>query len=101
MKNTRKISVNSITLEDKLIFLSKPLWDYNDIRKYFHIGKNKAIAIKDIARKANGNLPKYEPTKATAKSVMEIQGLNIDEEIRRLKAIISSDKLDDSAIAHC
>lgn len=101
MNRKRIVSVNRLSTIEALELLTKPLWNYNDIRKYFHIGKNKAIAIKDIARKANGNLPKYEPTKATAKSVMEIQGLNIDEEISRLKAIISSDKLDDSAIAHC
>lgn len=101
MNRKRIVSVNRLSTIEELELLTKPLWNYNDIRKYFHIGKNKAIAIKDSARKQCGNLPKYEPTKATAKAVMEIQGLNIDEEISRLKAIISSDKLDDSAIAHC
>lgn len=81
-----------LTAEERLDMLSKPLWDYKDIAKYFGINKNKAIEIKKAARKESGNLPKYDPSKAPVEAVLKTQALNIDAEARKLKIVCGRDE---------
>lgn len=87
----RLLNLPVLTAEEKLKLLEKPLWDYNDIRKYFHTGKNKAIDIKNAARKCSNNLPKFDSSKATVDAIMQVQGLDVQAEIARLKAITCAD----------
>lgn len=76
---------------EKLDLLAKPLWDYNDIRRYFSTGKNKAIEIKKAARIRSNGLPKYDQAKATINAVMEVMGLSLADEISKLKALAGAD----------
>ena len=77
----------TITTDERLQLLSKPNWNYKDIARYFDLGITKASEIKKAARKASGGFPKYLQDYVTAKSVFELMGLELDEEIARIKSI--------------
>lgn len=81
----------TLSPEEMLNLIAKSLWDYKDIARYFNINKNKAIEIKKAARVKNGGLPKYDIAKATVESIFQIQGIDIKDEVAKLKLICERD----------
>ena len=79
------VNNSDITLRCRL--LSKPNWSYRDIQIYFNYGPNKAVEIKNLARKRNGGHPEFDSSLATISSVLALSGLTISEELEKLKGI--------------
>lgn len=71
----------------KCLLLSKTNWNYKDIQNFFGYGANKALAIKEAARKANGGYPTFDRSLATVDSVFALCGVTVGEELLKLQKI--------------
>lgn len=76
-----------LTVEEKLNLLLKPNWNYKDIADYFGCGVTKASEIKKKARILNEGKPKYMKDQVTIDAVFEVMGINLQDEISRIKAV--------------
>lgn len=80
-------AIDSSQILSKCLLLSKANWSYKDIQVFFGFGVNKAISIKESARKANGGFPTFDRSLVTISSVFELCGTTVDGELQKLQKI--------------
>lgn len=83
MEKVRK----TLSVDDRLTLLLKSEWDWKDIAAYFGCGTTKAVEIKKEARRRNGGYPKLLKNFVTVTAVFEVQGINLEQEISKIKQI--------------
>lgn len=76
-----------LTIDGRLKLLLESNWDYKQIAEYFGCGVTKASEIKRKARIHNGGEPKLLKNLVTVSAVFEIMGINLQDEISRIKAV--------------
>ena len=78
---------HELTIGQRIALLSKPTWSYRDIGLYFGYSATKAIEIKKQARQESGNLPKFDSSKATVMSILNLCGSTLENEIYKVKML--------------
>lgn len=76
-----------LTVDRRLELLLESNWDYKQIAEYFGCGTTKAVEIKKEARRRNGGYPKLLKNFVTVTAVFEVQGINLEQEISKIKQI--------------
>ena len=62
--------------------LQKPVWNNEDIMKFFNCKVNKAINIKKVAiQKYNGYVPMF-PFAVYRDAILKVIGVNLDQELK-------------------
>lgn len=76
--------------EEKLVILQRPLWNLQDIQKYFECGQAKASKIMQEAKKIS--VSRFLPSKAKRDNIFQVLGLNLKEEIETVTMIVNKEK---------
>lgn len=65
--------------------LKKPLWDLKDIQEYTGCCQSKASMIMQAAKRIS--VSRYLPSKAKRDNVLEVLGLDYEDEVKKLKLL--------------
>lgn len=72
-------------MDEKEALLSKTLWCIEDIKAYCECGTTKASNIMKEAKKIS--VSRFLPSKAKRDNVLEVLGLNFNDEVKKLKLL--------------
>lgn len=72
-----------MVLLENLKILEKPLWSLEDIQQYFQIGRTKASAMMQAAKKISSS--KFIPSKAKRDVILELNNMEFKKEVDKLK----------------
>lgn len=65
--------------------LSKPMWSLADVKNYFGIGSTTASKMMQAAKRIK--VSKYSPSKAYRDVLLDINGLNFEDEVMKAKIL--------------
>lgn len=76
-----------MTKEERLDLALKPIWNNQDIMKFFEIGKTKASQIRQVAIKRYGGSVALQGKEVYAISVFKAQGLVYENYVKLLTSV--------------